>query len=566
MKTRIYFLDNLRTFLILLVVLIHSGIVYETILQDTWIVSDPLKNSSIGLIRMYLDLFVMFLIFFISGYFIPRSLENKTAGDFIKSKFKRIMLPWIMAVFTLIPAYKVIFLYSRGLPQEEWFSYFHIFQRVGGNPHLFSDNPVQNWLWFLPVLFLFQVLYLALSKTNVLTIKLSIKTAVLLTFILGLAYSLVISFNDLSGWFNSPILHFQRERLLIYFMVFLLGSLCYKLNVFESNKKNKKIYVLANLVLTLALSVFTAVALNLFLNMVTPDRNYFFVSETIDRIMYYITLLLSMLSFLYVFIYLFRFNFNKSNGLIAQLNKNSYQVYIIHVVVLGVIATLMLNLNIPVFIKYVLLTILTFTISNILVYVYRQLFQKSISMKKVTIVMVIATCLTIAVYAKQAKTGNSPINDIAQETQIMGLHEAAIQGNLKVVRQHIKAGSDLDEKEPTGGSSPLITAIVFGKTEVAKVLIEAGANVNFRNNERSTPLHTAAFFCRIDIVEILLDKGVNKALKNKYGHTAFESVAGPFTDLKGVYDFFGKELGPLGLKLDNKQIEMTRPKIAEMLR
>jgi ankyrin repeat protein len=148
----------------------------------------------------------------------------------------------------------------------------------------------------------------------------------------------------------------------------------------------------------------------------------------------------------------------------------------------------------------------------------------------------------------------------------MGLHEAAIQGNLKVVRQHIKAGSDLDEKEPTGGSSPLITAIVFGKTEVAKVLIEAGANVNFRNNERSTPLHTAAFFCRIDIVEILLDKGVNKALKNKYGHTAFESVAGPFTDLKGVYDFFGKELGPLGLKLDNKQIEMTRPKIAEMLR
>ena len=149
MKTRIYFLDNLRTFLILLVVLIHSGIVYETILQDTWIVSDPLKKISIGHIRMYLDLFVMFLIFFISGYFIPRSLENKTAGDFIKSKFKRIMLPWIMAVFTLIPAYKVIFLYSRGLPQEEWFSYFHIFQRVGGNPHLFSDNPVQNWLWCL---------------------------------------------------------------------------------------------------------------------------------------------------------------------------------------------------------------------------------------------------------------------------------------------------------------------------------------------------------------------------------------------------------------------------------
>ena len=236
MKTRLYFLDNLRTFLILLVVLLHSGIVYETILEDTWIVSDPMKNSSIGLIRMYVDLFVMFILFYISGYFIPRSIANKSSWAFIKSKFKRIMVPWILAVFTLIPAYKAIFLYSRGLPQEEWYSYFHIFQRVGGNPYLFSDNPVQNWLWFLPVLFLFQVVYLALSKNKALSMKLSIRTAVLLTFVIGLAYSLVISFNDLSGWFNSPLLHFQRERLLIYFMVFLLGSLCYKRNVFESNK------------------------------------------------------------------------------------------------------------------------------------------------------------------------------------------------------------------------------------------------------------------------------------------------------------------------------------------
>ena len=81
MKTRLYFLDNLRTFLILLVVLLHAGIVYETILEDTWIVSDPSKNSSIGLIRLYLDLFVMFIIFFISGYFIPKSLATKTSWD-----------------------------------------------------------------------------------------------------------------------------------------------------------------------------------------------------------------------------------------------------------------------------------------------------------------------------------------------------------------------------------------------------------------------------------------------------------------------------------------------------
>jgi len=334
MKTRIYFLDNLRTFLILMVVVLHAGIVYEPILENTWIVSDPVKNSSIGFIRMYLDLFVMFTLFFISGYFIPNSLKNKTGWVFILSKFKRIMLPWMVAVFTMIPAYKAIFFFFCGLPQEAWYSYFHLFQRVGGDLSNFADNPVQNWLWFLPVLFLFQILYLGLSKTKLLSLNISIKTGVILTLIIGIIYSVVISNLELRGWYHSPIFHFQRERILIYFMVFLLGSLCYKLKVFESTHKNKKLYIWANIALTLSLSVFTVVALNFFFNMIDPVRNYFFVTETIDRITYYTSVLISMFSFLYIFIYTFRFRLNKSNWLMKELNKNSYAVYIIHLPVI----------------------------------------------------------------------------------------------------------------------------------------------------------------------------------------------------------------------------------------
>jgi hypothetical protein len=44
----------------------------------------------------------------------------------VKGKFKRLMIPWVIAVLSLIPLYKVIFLYSRGLPQEHWATYFHI--------------------------------------------------------------------------------------------------------------------------------------------------------------------------------------------------------------------------------------------------------------------------------------------------------------------------------------------------------------------------------------------------------------------------------------------------------
>ena len=569
MKTRIYFLDNLRTFLIFLVVLIHAGLVYEPVLENTWIVVDPVKNSSIGLIRMYLDLFVMFIIFFISGYFIPNSLKSKSSWEFVKSKFKRIMLPWIVAVLTLIPAYKVIFLYSRGFPQEEWYSYFHIFQRAGSDLSYFANNPAQSWLWFLPVLFLFQVVYLLMAKTNLLNFKISLKIGVVLVFLVGLVYSLVISYTDMRGWYHSALLHFQRERLLVYFLAFLLGSLSNKLKVFESNNKNRKVYIVSNVVLTFSISVFTAVALNLFFNMVDPVRNYFFISEPVDRFLYYTSALLSMLSFLYILIHVFRFNFNKNSSLLSELNRNSYSVYIIHMIVLGLIALILVKIPIPSMIKYFVLTILTFVISNIIVSAYNYLFQSKMSVRIAKVAMLVIAFLSVIFFGNNDGTATDKLQPVVLQTTVsqpaVGLHMAAIQGNMAAVRMHIESESDLNVTEPSGGSSPLISAAVFGKTEVAVALIEAGADVNFKNNEGSTPLHTAAFFCRPDIVEALLANGADKTLKNKGGSNALESVTVPFEVVEGIYDYFRKTLGPLGLELDYEQIKMTRPDIAEML-
>ncbi|HEY9049339.1 MAG TPA: ankyrin repeat domain-containing protein [Ohtaekwangia sp.] len=146
------------------------------------------------------------------------------------------------------------------------------------------------------------------------------------------------------------------------------------------------------------------------------------------------------------------------------------------------------------------------------------------------------------------------------------IHTAVVTGNIEAVKQHIAAGSNINEKDPFGGSSPLISAAVFGKSDIAKVLIDAGADLNFINNEGSTPLHTAAFFCRPEIVKMLLDKGANKTIKNKYGATPYETVAGPFNDVKGAYDMMAKMLGPMGLKLDFAYLEQTRPVIAKMLK
>jgi hypothetical protein len=140
---RIHFLDNLRTFMIFLVVLCHSGLVYESsgVGASFWIVDDPATNNLSGLVNIILDILMMPALFFISGYFAPASRNSKTAWAFIKGRFTRLVLPWLVGVLTLIPLYKVMFLSSRNLPQEHWLTYFH-----------FSNGIIsQSWL-SIPVL------------------------------------------------------------------------------------------------------------------------------------------------------------------------------------------------------------------------------------------------------------------------------------------------------------------------------------------------------------------------------------------------------------------------------
>jgi len=170
------------------------------------------------------------------------------------------------------------------------------------------------------------------------------------------------------------------------------------------------------------------------------------------------------------------------------------------------------------------------------------------------IILLVASC-----------TAKETANTTAKAPDI-DIHTAVISGNMEAVKQHIAAGSDLNVRDPFGGSSPLISAAVFGKPEIAKVLIDAGVDLNFQNSDGSTALHTAAFFCRPEIVKQLLEKNADKTIKNKYGATAFDNVAAPFADMKDAYDMMGNVLGPMGLKLDYVYIEKTRPEIAEMLK
>ena len=180
-------------------------------------------------------------------------------------------------------------------------------------------------------------------------------------------------------------------------------------------------------------------------------------------------------------------------------------------------------------------------------------------------IIVIMTALLMNVSCN-TETQKADAKPGAPEAPAVDIHTAVVSENYEALKQHIAAGSNLNQKDPYGGSSPLISAAVFGKTEAAKILLDAGADVNFQNNDGSTALHTAAFFCRPEIIKMLLDKGADKSIKNRFNATAYESVIAPFADIKSSYDMMGKMLGPMGLKLDYVYIEKTRPEIATMLK
>ena len=355
-EARLHFLDNLRVFLIFLVVLFHAGVVYDKTGMGAswWIVVDPADSDLPGLTNLMLDIFIMPTIFFVSGYFARSSLRRRGARTFLRSRFRRLMVPWALAVLTLIPLYKVVFLYSRGLPQEPWTSYFHFTNGV------FS----MSWLWFLPVLFGFDCLYVLASRLPA-PPRLGLKGAVAAVFVLSLAYSVAVGSLGWYGWTKTPLVDFQNERLLPYFLVFLLGSLCHSTGALRHDRRNMKLYVGVAATCWMPMNLYAIVLINFF---VRPGE--YFVSLAIDRLLMFIGFHLSLLALLYMAVATFKYWFRSQGPLGRALSRLSYSVYILHLAVLGPIAVILLRTDLPGLLKYPILALATWMASNLIAYGY----------------------------------------------------------------------------------------------------------------------------------------------------------------------------------------------------
>ena len=101
-------------------------------------------------------------------------------------------------------------------------------------------------------------------------------------------------------------------------------------------------------------------------------------------------------------------------------------------------------------------------------------------------------------------------------------HIGARNGSKEVLELLCKHyPKEIDSLDKDSGWTPLFLACKFGKYECARVLVEAGANVNSKSTDRqATPLMKAAESGSVDTVEYLLAKGADAWAKDIDGKTA----------------------------------------------
>lgn len=88
------------------------------------------------------------------------------------------------------------------------------------------------------------------------------------------------------------------------------------------------------------------------------------------------------------------------------------------------------------------------------------------------------------------------------------LMQAALDGNTERVRDLIRQGADIDQRDDNDRTA-LMFAVINRHYETMKVLLEYGADVNAKSNKEGTPLMGAALAGDLQMVQALLDKGAD---------------------------------------------------------
>ncbi|MBP2656816.1 MAG: hypothetical protein H6Q73_4385 [Firmicutes bacterium] len=156
------YIDNIRLGMIVLVVLVHAAVTYSGI--GSWYYKDVGKLSIIETLlflffQSFTQSYFMGLLFLLAGYMVPRALEKKGPGGFLRDRLVRLGGPALFYMLAINPFISYFLIGQAKRPFLDYFASYYLGLRfVGGS------GP----LWFALALLVFSVIYTVVQRRLIL--------------------------------------------------------------------------------------------------------------------------------------------------------------------------------------------------------------------------------------------------------------------------------------------------------------------------------------------------------------------------------------------------------------
>ncbi len=376
-----YYFHNIRSCIVLLVIVLHAALGYCSFTSDWWLVVDH-KNTLIADILVgCFDIFLMPVLFFISGYFTKSSYRKCTNIEFLVKKAKCLMVPWCIGMIFFNPFLLIMTYVSRKIPVESYSSLIVSYYKsvVAFPTSIIPESAFffsHYHLWYLSLLFYFFVFYVVVRKITLLNPFMSSFTInqtepdiliqfALLIAISSLGHAIFFSiFRD--GWFVISIIHFQLSRIIPYLCFFMFG-------VVSSNRKWLQTHTYQSAPCIL-LCVTTLLTLGyLYISPVLLAKKIFLLTLVVSISRYTMCTL-----FLIAILGIAQKYFRRKTKFNTVIHEYSFHVYIIHLSLVTLLLFLFTKIEkLQVNIKLVLVSVLSMALSYGLAYCYRVLKTES---------------------------------------------------------------------------------------------------------------------------------------------------------------------------------------------
>ncbi len=166
---RLYYLDWLRVLAILTVFVYHSTRFFN---MESWFVKNPTWYPWVEVWNRFMTAWLLPLIFVVSGaslfYAVGKGAGGiRGAGKFIKDKVLRLLVPFLVCVFTHASLQVYLERLTHGDFSGTYFQFLpHYFQGIyeGGNPASGNFAVTGVHLWYLLYLFVFSIVLYPLMR------------------------------------------------------------------------------------------------------------------------------------------------------------------------------------------------------------------------------------------------------------------------------------------------------------------------------------------------------------------------------------------------------------------